>query len=148
MEAVRSLLDSRSAKNPSTKCIMERLEICLLNNNSRFANIHLLQTNAATSGAPNLCSYSDIPISHLDNIINEKRATLFQKYFYFGRYRDDCLVLWCGDIEKLNDFYKMLKTLDKKLKFAAEIGGNSICFLHLKIYIHLFIVNLLTVIYI
>ena len=44
MESVRSLLDSRSSRNPSTECIMEGLEICLLNNNSCFANIHLLQT--------------------------------------------------------------------------------------------------------
>ena len=44
MEAVRSLLDSRSSKNPSNECITEGLEICLLNNNSRFAG--------TTTGAP------------------------------------------------------------------------------------------------
>ena len=38
MEAVRSLLDSRSLKNPSTECIMQGLEICWLSNNSRFTN--------------------------------------------------------------------------------------------------------------
>ena len=46
---------------------------------------------------------------------------------------DDRQVLWCGDIEKLNDFQKMLNNLDEKLKFTMEIGGNSICFLDLKI---------------
>ena len=96
MEAVRSLLDSRSLKNPSTESIMEGLEICLLNNNSHFANIHLLQTYVTATEAPNSCSYSDIAISRLD----EKKATQFQECFYFGRYRDDSLVLWCGDIEK------------------------------------------------
>ena len=77
MEAVRSLLDSRSAKSQSTECIMEGLEIFLLHNNSRFANIHLLQTNGIASGAPNSCSCCDIATSHLDNIINEKTATQF-----------------------------------------------------------------------
>ena len=101
MEAVRTLLYSRSAKTPSTECIMERLEICLLQNNSRFANIHLLQANSTAAGAPNSCSYSDIAISHLDKIINEKRARQFQECFNFRRYRDDCSVLWCRDIEKL-----------------------------------------------
>ena len=43
MEAARSLSDSSSSKNPSTECIIKGLEISLLNNNSRFANIHLLQ---------------------------------------------------------------------------------------------------------
>ena len=32
MEAVSSLLDSRSSKNASAECIMEGFEICLLNN--------------------------------------------------------------------------------------------------------------------
>ena len=59
---------------------------------------NLLQTNGTAIGAPNSCSYSDI--SHLDKIINEKRATQFEECFYFGRYCDDCFVLWCGDIEK------------------------------------------------
>ena len=73
MEAAHSLLDSRSLQSPSIECIMEGLEICLLNNNSHFANIHLLQTNGTATGAPNSCLYSDIEISHLDKIINEKR---------------------------------------------------------------------------
>ena len=91
MEAVRSLLDSRSSKNPSNECIMEGLEICLLNNNSRFAG--------TATGAPNSYSYSDVAITHLDKIINEKRAAQFEACFNIGRYCDDCMVLWCGDIE-------------------------------------------------
>ena len=91
MEAVRSLLDSSSAKNPSTECIMEGLENCLLQIClSRFTNIYLLQTNGTATGAPNSCFYSDIAISHLDLIINNKRATQFQECFNFGRYRDNC----------------------------------------------------------
>ena len=133
MEAVRSLLDSRSSKSPSNKCMMEGLEICLLNNNSRFANIHLQQTNDTATRGPNSCFYSDTAISHLDKIINEKRVTQFQECFHFGRYRDDCLVLWSGDIEKPHDFRKMLNTLDEKLKFTMEIGGNNICLLDLRI---------------
>ena len=105
MEAVHSLLDSRSSQNPSTEYIMEGLKIYFLNNNSSFANIHQLQPNGTATGAPNSCYYSDIAISYLDKIISEKTATKFQECFYFGRYCDDCLVLWCGDIEKLNDFY-------------------------------------------
>ena len=78
MEAVRSLLDSRSSKNSWSEYIMGEREICLLNNNSAFANIHLLKTNDTATGAPNSCSYSDIAISrHLYKIINEKRATQF-----------------------------------------------------------------------
>ena len=74
MEAVCSLLYFSSSKNPSTECIMEGLEICLLNNNSRSANIHL-QTNITATGASNSCSYSNEAITHLNKIINKKRAT-------------------------------------------------------------------------
>ena len=105
----------------------------LLNNNSRFADI--LEINGTATGAPKFCSYSDIIISQLDKIVNEKRASKFQEPFCFSRYRDDCLILWCEDIEKLNDFPKMLNALDEKLKFTMEIEGNSISFLHLKIHI-------------
>ena len=66
-------------------------------------------------------------------IINEKRTTNFQECFYFARYCDDSLVLWYGDIEKLNDSHKILNTFDEKLKFTMKIGGNSSCFLDLKI---------------
>ena len=51
MEAVGSLLDSRSSKNPLIECIMVGLEICLIHNNSSFANIHLLQTNGTATGS-------------------------------------------------------------------------------------------------
>ena len=115
MEAVRLLLVSRCSKNPLTECIMEGLEICLLNNNSRFANKHLLQTNSTATGTPNSSSYSDTAITQLDQIINKNRATQFQECFYFGRYRDDCLFVWCGD------FHKVLNTLDEKLKIRWKL---------------------------
>ena len=76
--------------------------------------IWLLQLRNDVNSYVNSYSYSDISISHLVKIINEKRATQFYECFYFGGYPDDCLVLWCGDIGKLNDFYKILNTLDEK----------------------------------
>ena len=44
---------------------MEGLKICLLNNDSHFANTHLLQTNGTATGAPNLCSFFDVAFCHL-----------------------------------------------------------------------------------
>ena len=66
MEAICSLLEFSSSKNPSTEYIMEGLEICLLNNNSRFANINLLQTNGTATGPSNSCSYSHKAITLQD----------------------------------------------------------------------------------
>ena len=107
MEAIGSLLNSRSLKNLSSELIMEGLEICLLNNNSRFANMHLLQINGTATGVRNSCSCSAIAISHLDKIINEKRASQFQECFCF-------MTVWFYDVEiskKINDFHKMFKVI-------------------------------------
>ena len=46
----------------------------------------------------------------------------------FGRYRDDCLSLWCGDKDRLQTC-----SLATGIKFTMEVGGNSICFLDLRI---------------
>ena len=49
-------LDSRINLSPSTECIIEALEICLINNNSTFAGLNLIQTNGIAMGAANSCS--------------------------------------------------------------------------------------------
>ena len=77
---------------------MEGLEIGLLNNNSRFATLHLLHTNGTATGARNSCSYSNIAFSHLDKVINEKRSTQFQECFYFVYIM---MTIWFHDTEIL-----------------------------------------------
>ena len=54
-------------------------------------------------------------------------------YFFYGRYRDDCFVIWNGSKERLNNFHKFLNSLDEDLKFTMEIAKGSLCFLDLKI---------------
>ena len=81
---------------------MEGILICLLNNNLRFPGILLLQTNGTVTGATNSCPYSKIAIRCIDKPHN----------------RDICLVLWCRDIQKLNNF--------KKLKLTMGIGEYRI----------------------
>ena len=63
----------------------------------------------------------------------EQKETAFPEILYFGRYRDDCLVLWDGTDEKLQELYSFINTLNPDLKFTMEIGNQSICFLDLRI---------------
>ena len=93
MKAVRSSFDSITLRSPSTQCIMKGFDICLLNINLHFADMQLLVTDETVNRTPNSSSCLDTGISCLDGIINGKRATHFQEYFCFGRYRDGCLVL-------------------------------------------------------
>ena len=100
--AVKSALDSRTNLSPSTECIIEALEICLTNNNSTFVCQNLIQTNGTAMGAANSCSYSDLAIQPIDNALIDAQRTIFQEIFYFGRYKDDCITIWTGHVDKID----------------------------------------------
>ena len=131
--AVKSALDSRTNLSPSTECIIEALEICLTNNNSTFAGQNLIQTNGTAMGAANSCSYSDLAIQPIDNAAIDAQKTIFQEIFFFGWYRDDCITIWTGHVDKIDLLFEFLNSLDENLKFTVEIDGKSLCFLDLKI---------------
>ena len=133
MAAVKEALNSRNTKMPSTECILEGLHICLFNNNSMFDKDHLIQTNGTATGAPNSCSYSDLAIYPLDRAVLNEKQNNFIELSFFGRYRDDCFVVWNGTVERLNDFFTFLNSLDSDLQFTMEIGNKNLCFLDLKI---------------
>ena len=133
IQAVTTFLNSRVEKEPSTQCIIEGLSLCLYNNNSKFANENLLQVNGTATGAPNSCSYADIAIAPIDDAVFDKMESDFTELRYFGRYRDDCLALWCGSRERLQQFFKFLNSLSEDLKFTMEIGEESLCFLDVEI---------------
>ena len=125
-------LDSQTNLSPSTECIIEEPEICLINNNSNFAGQNLIQTNATAMGAANSCSYSDLAIQPIDNAVIDAQKTIFQKIFYFGRYRYDCITIRTEDVDKIDSLLEFLNSLDENWKFT-EISGKSLYFLDLKI---------------
>ena len=131
MKAVEEALNMRPNSKPSTGCVMDALSICLYNNNSVFANQHLLQVNGTATGAPNSCSYSDLAVGAIDNKVNAARLSSFKEVLYYGRYRDDIFILWNGDPSRLKDFLDFMNSLDDKLKFTLVVGGESLTFLDL-----------------
>ena len=133
IQAVAKFLNTRVEKNPSTECIIEGLSLCLYNNNSQFAMENLLQVNGTATGAPNSCSYADIAIAPIDDAVFQKMQSDFKELRYFGRYRDDCLSLWCGSRDRLQQFFSFLNSLSNDLKFTMEIGEQSLCFLDVEI---------------
>ena len=133
LKAVQKALNGRELQKPPTDCIIEGLKLCLYNNNSVFANENLLQTNGTATGAPNSCSYADIAISTIDEEVLKIISSKYTEMMYFGRYRDDCLSLWIGSIDALNDFHDFLNSLNSNLKFTMEVGNETLCFLDLKI---------------
>ena len=131
--AVKSALDSQTSLSPSIECIIEALGICLTNNNLPFVCQNLIQTNGTEMGAANSCSNSDLTIQPIDNAVIDAQRTVFQEIFYFRLYRDDCITMWTGYIDKIYLLLEFLNSLDENLKFTLEIGGKSLCFLDLKI---------------
>ena len=93
-------------------------------NNSRFGSQNPLQLNGTAIGAPNSCSYADLAVFDIDeNVLQAKRNTL-QEMRYFGRYRDGCLALWTGPLEKRELFLIFSNSIDSNLQFAIEVGGH------------------------
>ena len=104
----------------------------MYNNNFTFDKNHLLQTNVTATGAPNSCSYPDIAINRLDRLIEQEQANNFTELFFFGRYKNDCFVLWNGSKDRLDECFSFLNVLDCDLKLTMEIGKDHLCFLDLK----------------
>ena len=72
-------------------------------------------------------------MSSIDDNIFKAMETNYSDLLYYGRYRDDCLSLWSGSMEKLNDLHTYINSLSNDLKFTMEVGKNELCFLDLKI---------------
>ena len=133
LNTLKTVFDARTTRKPATDCLVEALRICLYSNNSKFNNNHLLQTNGTATGAPNSCSYSDLALKPIDEAILAEAELNFKELFFYGRYRDDCIVLWTGSVERLHQFFTFLNTLDEFLKFTMEIGGVTLTYLDLLI---------------
>ena len=133
INTLKTAFDGRATQTPPTDCLIEALRICLYNNNSIFNNKHLLQENGTATGAPNSCSYSDLALQPIDDAVYAEAQSNYPELLYFGRYRDDIIALWVGSEERLQQFFNFINTLDDKLKFTMEIGGNTLEFLDLLI---------------
>ena len=131
--AVKSVLNSWTNLSPSTECIIEAFETCLTNNNSTFIGQNLIKTNGTAMGAANSCSYSNLAIQPIDNTVIGACRTIFQKISYLGRYRDDCITIWAGNIDKIDLLLEFLNFWDENFKLTLEICGKSLYFLDLKI---------------
>ena len=74
-----------------------------------------------------------IAINRLDQFIEQEQANNFKEYFFFGRDRNDCFVLWKGHKDRFDDYFLLQNALDCNLKFTMEIEQEHSFFLHLKI---------------
>ena len=41
--------------------------------------------------------------------------TLFKEIFHFGQYRNDCITIWTGDVDKIDLLVEFLNSLNENL---------------------------------
>ena len=78
------------------------------------------------------CSYSDLAIQPIDNVVINAQKTIFQEIYYFERWRGDCIKVWTEDADIVHLSLKLLNSFDETLKLTAGITSKSLSFLDLK----------------
>ena len=126
LQACRKILDSREVLKPSTDCLLDAIRITLDNNNSTFNNTHYLQTDGTAMGPKNACSYADVSVSKIDELVFQHE---YLKPICWGRYRDDCFGLWNGSLEELCVFTSYLSSIYPSIRFTVRFDCHKIEFL-------------------
>ena len=133
LKAVKPFLDKRLIKFPSTKCIMDALIICLESNCSQFGDKFITQTEGAATGPRYVCDYADIALAEHDIAISEYDP---QSLLFYGRYRDDVMMIWGGNDKSLNAFFVFINSLDPNIQFTMKKSDESIDYLDVRIYVN------------
>jgi len=123
LRAVREALETRSNEVPSTDCIVEAVEICLISNNSQFNNNHFVQKHGTAMGPKNACSYADLAMGLIDS--QAKFGGPIKPNLWW-RYRDDVIDVWTEGLEKLLEFTDYINSLYPTIKFTVEHSQHSL----------------------
>ncbi|KAK4880670.1 hypothetical protein RN001_008816 [Aquatica leii] len=76
---------------------------------------------------------AEIFMNNLENTIF-LNSSILNKVSFWYRYVDDCLVLFNGTIDELNNFSNFINSIHPKIKFTLNIeSNNSLSYLDLKI---------------
>ena len=130
--AVKPFLNNREINFPSSECILEALTICLESNCSQFGDKFITQSDGAATGPRYVPDYADIFL--LDH---DLKITRFdpEKLIFYGRYRDDCFVLWGGGDDSLNQFFVYINSIDPDIQFTIKSSDHSIEFLDVLVFV-------------
>ena len=80
---------------------METVKICLENNNAEFEGHHYVQTNETAMGPKNSCSYTDITMTEVNQVITSQEP---HKLEYWYRFRDNVFNISTHGAEVLFEF--------------------------------------------
>ena len=123
LTAVKNALDARERLIPSTKCILEAVEICLKHNHSVFQHSFFLQIHGTAMGPKNACSYADLAMGEIDH---KAKFCGPIKPALWWRYRDDIFDLWQQGLPALETFTQYINSLYPTIKFELVFSDSHL----------------------
>ena len=132
LTAVEKALDARDKSIPSTKCILEAVEICLKCNHSVFKGDFFLQIHGTAMGPKNACSYADLAMGELDH---KAKFCGPLKPALWWRYRDDIFDLWQQGPSALENFTGFINSLYPTIKFELLSSDSYLNMLDVTLYL-------------
>ena len=123
LTAVKNALNARERPMPSTKCILEAVEICLKHNHSVFQHSFFLQIHGTAMGPKNACSYADLAMGEIDH---KAKFCGPIKPALWWRYRDDIFDLWQQGLPALKTFTEYINSLYPTIKFELVFSDNHL----------------------
>ena len=123
LTAVENALNARERPMPSTKCILEAVEICLKHNHSVFQHSFFLQIHGTAMGPKNACSYADLAMGEIDH---KAKFCGPIKPALWWRYRDDIFDLWQQGLPALKTFTEYINSLYPTIKFELVFSDNHL----------------------
>ena len=117
---------------PSTKCILEAVEICLEHNHSVFQNSFFLQIHGTAMGPKNACCYADLAMGEID--YKAKFCGPIKPALWW-RYRDDIFDLWQQGLPNLKTFTQYINSLYPTIKFELVYSDSHLHVLDVTLYI-------------
>uniref|UniRef100_A0A8C5WFM7 Reverse transcriptase domain-containing protein n=1 Tax=Leptobrachium leishanense TaxID=445787 RepID=A0A8C5WFM7_9ANUR len=137
LRATQHFLKSKYS-DQDTEFILSLLDYILNHNYFLFQNQFYLQTRGTAMGTSCAPSYANLYLAWWEKlIVFSTEMTRFSMYVKnWMRYIDDILFVWQGSIEMLNEWLALLNNNDIGLSLTLVIGGNSIEFLDLNIFIN------------
>ena len=117
---------------PHNNIIVNLTRMVLTHNNFDFNGEHYLQISGTAMGTRLAPSYANIFMDHFER--THVYPYTHQPDFW-GRYIDDCKMLWSLGSEKLNLFLSRLNSCHQSIKFTVNSSNRMVPFLDTRVYL-------------
>ncbi|XP_078506952.1 uncharacterized protein LOC144767356 [Lissotriton helveticus] len=120
-----------------TKMLVTMMDIILNQNFIVFDKRWYKQTRGVAMGSRFSPSFANLYMGALEaDMIWSIRGTKWIDYIlYWGRYIDDCLLIWSGPETTLMDFCAYLNDNEMNMRFTTHISTSKVSFLDIELYV-------------